>query len=652
MFGTGICPVLFRTNSALACVCGQRCFIRKKVTVLAFNGITTAALRHEIEEKILGGRIARIVQTESDEVVLFIRPEASRGGGQIRLLLSADASLPLCYLTEESGPAPLQAPAFCMLLRKHLQGGRITAVSQPGLERVLRIEVEHLNEMGDLARHTLVLELMGKYSNLILLAGSPANVPENPETAGRQWQENAGQDHGEIIVDSIKHVSSMISSVREVLPGRPYFIPQTQNKRDALSESREEFLSSLSASPLSPAQFLVRSYTGFSTVTGEELCVRAGIDADRTCRDLSLAEKENLADKFFGLIKDIREASFAPHVYLRPVPGSSPAPGEYSAFPLSMCADLESKSFASMSELLSWYYAEKNRITRIRQRTADLRHTVTTILERDTHKYDSQLRQLKDTEKRDRYRICGELLHTYGSTIPAGSKSVELDNYYTGDKIRVALDPQLTPAQNAKKYFDRYGKLKRTAEALGVLTKETAAEIEQLRNILVSLDLSAEESDIAQIREELEQSGLVRRHPQAKGSAKKNRLPKSRPFHYVSHDGYDIYVGKNNLQNDEITFHLAGNSDLWFHANDMPGSHVILKTSGRKMEEIPDQTFIDAASLAAHYSSGRDQGKVEVDYLYRRDVKKPAGAKPGFVVYYTNYSILAPTDISCITQVE
>ena len=239
----------------------------------------------------------------------------------------------------------------------------------------------------------------------------------------------------------------------------------------------------------------------------------------------------------------------------------------------------------------------------------------------------------------------------YGYSIPAGAKYADLDNYYTGEKLRVPLDPLLTPAQNAQKYFDRYGKLKRTAEALNTLTAQTEAEIRQLRSILVSLDLSADESDIAAIREELAQSHFIRRGTTGSKGAKKNRLPKSQPFHYMSRDGFDIYVGKNNLQNDELSFRLAGGGDLWFHANDMPGSHVILKTGGRKLEEIPDQTFLDAASLAAHYSSGREQEKVEVDYLFRRDLKKPAGARPGFVVYYTNYSILAPTDISGIRQV-
>jgi predicted ribosome quality control (RQC) complex YloA/Tae2 family protein len=615
---------------------------------MAFDGITTACLRKEIEDRTLGGRIFKIAQTESDEIILTIKPLMERGGGQVKLLLSADATLPLCYFTEENKTSPASAPSFCMLLRKHLTNGRITAVVQPGLERILRIEVEHLNEMGDLCHHTLIIELMGKYSNLIFV------------------------DDEEQIVDSIKHISSMVSSLREVLPGRPYFIAQTQNKKDALTETKEGFLSCFAGevSAESAASVLVKSYTGFSNVTGEELCWRAGItaasDAEQDIGPLTEAQKESLWAAFDAFMQAVRNGDFHPVLYsIAGRENEADTPKEYAAFPLSMYADLKEQPFDSMSALLEYFYAARNRLTRIRQRTADLRHIVTTLLERDVHKYDLQRKQLQDTEKKDKYRVYGELLNAYGYGIEPGVRSCVLDNYYTNEKMTVPLDPQLSAAQNAKKYFERYNKLKRTQEALTALTAETAAEISQLKNILVSLDLSAEEGDLAQIREELIESGLLHRKGGQGGNGRQNgkqggkggkssksRVPAGKPLHYRSSDGYDIYVGKNNTQNDEITFHLAGGSDLWFHANDMPGSHVVLKTNGKKMEEIPDRTFEEAASLAAYYSSGREQGKVEIDYVPRREVKKPAGAKPGFVVYYTNYSMIAGTDISGIRQAE
>ena len=631
---------------------------------MAFDGITTACLRKELADKLTGGRIYKIAQTDTDELVLTVKPEISRGGGQVRLYLSADPTLPLCYLTQENKSAPLVAPAFCMLLRKHLQNGRILSVTQPGLERILRFEVEHLNEMGDLCRHVLVLELMGKHSNIIFL-----------------------NEEG-VIVDAIKRISSMVSSVREVLPGRAYFVPQTRAKREPLEETREGFLALFdgpqSAQP--PAGLLAGSYTGLSNVMAEELCAEAHLTNDQSAQAMTPEEQERLWDAFAALTERVKRGDFSPCLYYKkgktpsaqraeqaqPSPSSAQqtpqtaggvrVPVEYAAVPLTMYG-APGRTFSSMSALLETFYAEKNAVTRIRQKSADLRRIVQTILERDVHKYDLQCKQMKDTEKKDKYRVYGELLNTYGYSIPEGARSAVLENYYTNEPLTVPLDEALTPAQNAKRYFDRYTKLKRTAESLESLTKEVKAEIDHLESIRTALDLSENEGDLAQIRRELEMSGLVRRHGDrgaqagrggngrgAKGAAQKGRTPESRPLHYISSDGYDMYVGKNNLQNDEISFKLANGGDLWFHANDIPGSHVIVKTNGKKMDELPDRVFEEAASLAAYYSKGREQEKVEIDYLERRNLKKPGGAKPGFVVYYTNYSIMAGADISGLRQ--
>ena len=610
---------------------------------MAFDGITTACLCKELSDRLTGARIYKIAQTDRDELVLTLKPSAERGGGQCRLYLSADASLPLAYFTSKQRQAPLQAPAFCMLLRKHLQNGRILSVTQPGLERILRFTVEHLDEMGDLCRHTLVIELMGKHSNIIFL------------------------DDREQIVDSIKHISAMVSSVREVLPGRPYFVPDTRGKRDPLTESEERFDALLRTQQVAPARLLMSTYTGISTQMAEELCQRADLSNDRSASSMTPQDRESLWHEFHTLMQDVREGRFAPGIYYKKEEtGRRGAPVEYSAVSMRIYSDFperfEEVRFSSMSELLETFYAQKNEVTRIRQKSVDLRRIVQTILERDVHKYDLQRKQIRDTEKRDKYRLYGELLNAYAYSVPAGAKSCEVDNYYTGEKIRIPLDPTLTPTQNAKKYFDRYTKLKRTHEALTGLTAEVKAEIDHLESIRTSLDLATNEGDLAQIRQELEDSGLVRRHTGAgkkrpgfdKSGSKKGRArtPVSRPLHYVSSDGYDIYVGKNNTQNDQLTFHFAEPNDIWMHANDMPGSHVILRSAGRSMEEIPDRAFEEAASLAAWYSAGREQGKVEIDYLLRRNVKKPGGSKPGFVVYYTNYSILAKADISGLREVS
>ena len=592
---------------------------------MAFDGIATACLAKELSDLLTGGRIGKIAQTDTSELVLTIKPMMEKGGGQVRLYLSADPSLPLCYLTEKARQAPLTAPAFCMLLRKHIQSGRIVSVTQPGLERIIRFEIEHLNEMGDLCRHILVIEIMGKHSNLIFL------------------------DENEKVVDSIRRVSSLVSSVREVLPGRDYFVPSTQGKINPLEEEEGAFKEKLSQAGADPAGLLMKTYTGLSRQMAEEILFRARLSHDRSASSMTGEEQTALWRVFSGLMEDVRKGTFSPAIYYKKT-GGSQVPADFSAVPMTMYSDMERRDYPGMSSLLEAFYDQKNEVTRIRQKSADLRHIVQTILERDIHKYDLQLRQIRDTEKKDKYRVYGELLNAYGYGVPEGAKSCVLDNYYTGEKLTVPLDPRLTPQQNAKKYFDRYTKLKRTYEALSRLTVEVKAEIDHLESIRTSLDLSTGEGDLAMIRREMEDAGFIRRHSDSKKG--RSRTPQSRPLHYISSDGFDLYVGKNNLQNDELTFKMAAPSDIWFHANDMPGSHVILKARGLAMNDIPDRVFEEAASLAAWYSSGRAQGKVEIDYLERRDVKKPGGARPGFVVYYTNYSILANPDISMLTQAD
>lgn len=599
---------------------------------MAFDGITVAGLCKELQDTVTGGRVYKIAQTDKNELVLTIRPAVEQGGGQVRLYLSADPSLPLVYLTRVSRQAPLQAPAFCMLLRKHLQNARILSIEQPGLERILRFRFEHRNEMGDLCTHVLAVEIMGKHSNIIFL------------------------DDKDMIVDSIRHVSSLVSSVREVLPGRPYFIPDTQSKKNPLTETREGFFHVISGGHMEAAKLLVRSYTGFSPVAAQEIVHRAGLSQDRSAAMLPDSEKQSLWECFESLTREIREGHFSPEMYCRRnETGSAGAPVDFSLIPLSHYADCVKVPYESPSVLLEDFYARKNLYTRIRQRSADLRHIVQIILERDVHKYDLQCRQIRDTEKRDKYKVYGELLNAYGYSILPGADSCEVDNYYTGEKVRIPLDPTLTAQQNAQKYFDRYARMKRTHEALTRLTVEVKAEIDHLRSIQNALEFSTTDADLSQIRREMEESGyLRRRYTGQKKDAKKGRAraPQSKPLHYLSSDGYDIYVGKNNTQNDEITFRIADGRDIWFHANDMPGSHVLLRSGGKSMDEIPDRAFEEAASLAAYYSSGRSQDKVEIDYLERRNVKKPSGAAPGFVVYYTNYSILARTDISGLREVN
>lgn len=581
---------------------------------MAFDGITIACLRKELSDRLVGGRITKIVQPEADELLLTIKNNAA----QYRLLLSASASLPLVYLTEKNKNAPMTAPGFCMLLRKHLGGGRITAVTQPSLERILRFEIEHLDEMGDLCRKYLIAELMGKHSNLIFC-----------------------REDGTIL-DSIKHVSLAVSSVREVLPGRTYFIPHTQDKLDPLTASPAEMIEAVCAKPAPLGKAIYTSLTGFSPAMAEELCHRSFLESARPAAALDDRERDMLQHQLLRLMENIKGEDFTPRIYYN---GKEPA--EFSAVPLTMYEDLDAQSFEDMSGLLESYYAVKNTLTRIHQKSADLRRVVQTALERTRKKYDLQLKQLQDTEKREKYKVWGELIHTYGYGVPEGARSMQALNYYTNEEITIPLDSTLTAQENAKRYFNKYGKLKRTFEAVTKLLEETRNETEHLESIQTALDMALTEEDLAPVREELVEYGYIRRKS-GRNSGKKPKLS-SRPYHYLSSDGFDIYVGKNNFQNDELTFQFASGNDWWFHAKGVPGSHVILKSEGR---ELPDRAFEEAGRLAAYYSKNRGGDKVEIDYVEKKHVKKPGGGKPGFVVYYTNYSLVIDSDISALRQVE
>lgn len=580
---------------------------------MAFDGITIAAMVRELNNNLSGGRINKIAQPEGDELMITARGT----DGQKRLLLSASASLPLIYFTEKNKISPLTAPNFCMLLRKHIGSARIAGIRQPGLERVVEFDLEHLNELGDPCKKVLILELMGKHSNLIFC------------------------DDKNMILDSIKHVSSHMSSVREVLPGREYFITKTQDKWNPLTITQEEFLETVCKKPLSAAKALYSSLTGLSPVIAEELCFRASIDGNDAMLSLNEISCIHLYHTLQRMMDDVREGNFTPNIIYR---GEEPV--EYGVFPFQQYGpEYHSVTFDSVSSMLETYYASKNILTRIRQKSADLRKIVQTALERNRKKLILQQKQMKDTAKKEKYKVYGELINTYGYNLPEGSKSFQALNYYTNEEITIPLDETLTPAQNSKKYFDRYTKLKRTEEALTTQLADTESEIEHLESISNALDIARSESDLSQIKEELTQYGYIKRHYSGKKGAKMQA--KSKPFHYISSDGFDIYVGKNNFQNDELTFKFATGNDWWFHAKKMAGSHVVVKT---KDGELPDRTFEEAGRLAAYYSKGRTAPKVEIDYIQKKHVKKPGGAKPGFVVYYTNYSLMAEPDISQLKE--
>ncbi|MBQ3516333.1 MAG: NFACT family protein, partial [Lachnospiraceae bacterium] len=416
---------------------------------MAFDGITIACMVHELSEKLVGGRITKISQPEKDEVLLTIKSLS----GQYRLFISASASLPLIYLTDENKPAPLTAPNFCMVLRKYLQGGRVVEVVQPGLERVIRIKVEHLDEMGDTCIRVLCFELMGKYSNLILC------------------------DDQNIILDSLKHVSAVMSSVREVLPQREYFIPVTVEKKDALTTDYEEFAGMAKESRQAPFKMIYQSYTGISPFMAREICNNANVDDRIMAGDLEEPSLKRLYNAFDEIKEVIKERKYTPCMILENGKVKEYAVTDILSYPAE-----QKRFYDSISQLLFEFYASKNKEDVMRQKSLHLRKTVQTILERDYKKLDLQQKQLKDAGEREKYKIYGELLNAYGYQLEDGLKEAKVLNYYTNEEIMIPLDDTLSIKENAIRFFDKYGKMKRTEEALITQTAENEAEIAYLES--------------------------------------------------------------------------------------------------------------------------------------------------------------------------
>lgn len=577
---------------------------------MAFDGITVASLVSEIKNNFTDGRITKITQPEKDALIITLKNTKE----QKMLLMSASASLPLVYFTENKKNNPITAPAFCMLLRKHIGNARIIDITQPNFERIIDFKLEHLNEMGDLCVKHLIIELMGKYSNIIFT------------------------DDKNMILDAIKHVPSSVSSVREVLPGREYFIPNTMEKINPLTVTNEEFETILKK-PSSVVKALSSSFTGVSNVAAIEILIRASVDPDRITDSLTDIERVHIIHTFNNYFDDVKNGEFKPIIYFE---GNKPS--EYACFSYDSLKDYTAKAYDSISTALEEFYIEKEKYLRSRQKSAELRALVTQALERNVKKFDLQEKQLKDTESRDKYKIYGEMLHTYGYNIEPGSKSFTCLNYYTNEDIVIPLDNTKTAMENAAKFFEKYNKLKRTKEALDIQIVDTRNDIEYLESVLSSLDISENEDDLKAIKDELTSEGYIKKHTQGKKEKYKNT-----PLHYVSSEGFDIYVGKNNTQNDELTFKMAGNNDYWFHAKKIPGSHVILRSNGK---ELTDKAYMEAAAAAAYYSKARENDKVEVDYLIKSKVKKPNGAKPGFVVYYTNYSMTITPSVETLTYIK
>lgn len=579
---------------------------------MALDGFVISNLTKELNDKLANGRISKIHQPEKNELMISI----NNNRNTYKLFMSANPSLPLLSLTNTNKQNPKIPPAFCMLLRKHINNARIISVIQEDLERIIRIKIEHFDELGDLSFKFLIIELMGRHSNIIFC---------NEE---------------DMIIDSIKRVSHAVSSIREVLPGRQYFQPGQLEKISPFLLDYDVFCEGVLNKPLALFKAIYTSVTGFSPLMANELCNLSSVDPNLPARELSTEEKQTLFDNLKNLISRVSNEDYEPNIIYK-----DDKVVEFSCFLLSIYENHEIKKYSSISEVLESYYGSSIKTNTIKQKSANLRKIVSNAIERTSKKLDLQIKQYKDTDKKEKFRIYGELINTYGYNIDPKKKKFTAINYYDGNEIEIPLDPNLSMVENAQKYFKKYNKLKRTFEALTLQIRDSKNELKHLDSIQTYLEIADSESDLAEIKEELMDFGYVKRRSQANKNKRKNKNSKSKPYHYISSDGFHMYVGKNNYQNDELTFKFASNDDWWFHAKGIAGSHVIVKSARKKLTKT---TQDEAARLAAYYSKGRDSGKVEIDYTQKRHLNKPKGAKPGFVTYQTYNSVVASTNIKDI----
>lgn len=563
---------------------------------MSLDGIVLRALTAEFAA-LVGGRINKIYQPTEHEVVLQLRAQT----GNVRLLLSANPTYPRIHAVQSSFPNPAEPPMFCMLLRKHCEGGIIERVEQSGMERILHIDVRNRDELGDLSVKRIIVELMGRHSNIILT--DPA----------------AG-----IVLDGIHHITPAISSYRVVMPGSVYVLPPEQNKTDPLRVGRERFLDAVSAAasaePSDPESLLVRSFSGLSPLVAREIVHRAR----RRAGDSGAApehDREALWAAFDEVIRPVAAGRFAPNTVEAPNGKTY-----FSVVELSHI-DGERRTFPSASACLEAYYGDKAERDTVRQRTSDLLKFLQNERGKNVKKLEKLAETLEEARGADRYRILGELLNASLHLAQRGDSRIEVTNYYDEEQkpIAIELDTQLTPSENAQRYFKKYTKMKNSLEAVKGQIEAAGEEIRYLETLLAQLG-NAGLADIAEIREELIEQGYIR--DRSKKTAKKKKPDRPAIACYVSSEGVPIYVGKNNLQNEYVTNRLAQSSDTWLHTKDIPGSHVIIRAA-----EFGEATLHEAAQLAAYYSQARVSSSVPVDYTLIRHVRKPSGAKPGFVIY-------------------
>ena len=563
---------------------------------MALDGITLSMLKNELAENLVGARVDKIHQPSKEELIMSLR----YNGGNKKLLVSASASAPRVQFTEAPVDNPKAPPMFCMLMRKYISGAKLIGIEQFGLERILHFSFSTYNELGDPVVLKLAVETMGRHSNIILI-GSDGKI-----------------------IDSIKRVTADMSSVRQVMPGMTYVFPPSQDKMNTLDLDYMAFIARLKEGrdiPLSKA--LMEVLDGVSPIVCREFSEYATKGNDTTARELSNDECESLVYIIDKTASAVKNGACAPYI----IEDESGKPIDFTFMEVKQYGTTAvPKLCESFSSMLDRFYSERSGADRMKQRSGDLFRFVMNLCDRLSRKLDVQRQELARSAERDTLRVKGELIHANLRNIEKGMTSVILENYYDNNNpIEVKLDPRLSPNQNAQHYFSEYRKADTAEKMLKKFIEKGEAELSYIESVFDLLSRARTEDEVLMLREELAEQGYIKR------SRQKNQKPlKLSPKEYVSTDGFRILCGRNNLQNDKLTFKDSRKNDIWLHTQKIHGSHTVIVTEGR---EVPSSTIEQAAIIAAYNSKGRDSSLVPVDYTEIRNVKKPSGAAPGKAVY-------------------
>jgi predicted ribosome quality control (RQC) complex YloA/Tae2 family protein len=580
---------------------------------MSFDGIFLNSIKNDLYKKLTGGRVDKIYQPDKNEIIISIR----NNGVNYKLLMTATSSSPRLHITGLSRKNPQEPPMFCMLLRKHLTSAHVLDVKQINFDRILEITFECKDELDTTVNKSLIIEIMGKHSNIIFM---------NTDT--------------KIVIDSIKRVAENISSVRQIYPGIKYVIPPEQDKLNPLEVTEEIFLHTIEKSNdgLVIYNFFYKSFMGLSPFISKEICFLTGLNESTYIGELNDECKIKLWTAFNHIMGKIKANDFCFNIYLDE---NSEQTGFY-------CLDVQylktsiKNQYDNPGNLLDEYYYEQDNKNKINQKVASLIKSMNTKIERDRKKVEKQRNELLNAEDRDKYKIYGDLILANLYKIPENHKLTVI-NYYDPEQkeITIPLDPRLNLSQNSQKFFKKYNKLKKAVEELQKLIEISLNEIQYLENILYSIEACETTDDLDEIYNELISEGIMKK----KSKVKKEKEFKPEFMTFISSGNHEILVGKNNLQNDMLTFKVGKKDDYWFHAKSIPGSHVIIRTNG---DELTDDEYVEAARIAAYYSKGKNSSSVEIDYTKKSNLKKPPNAKPGFVIYDTNYSMMVEPSIAGI----